>query len=512
MTRRGGAKAEAAPRRDHGERHCVSYRVALCATACAVLFTLAAPAWAHTGLVSSTPSPDESVDGPLSELTLAFNQPVELAGAGVEVLDETGAAVAVAATVADEVVSVRPRQPLDGGPYGVRWAVRSGDAHPVRGTFVFTVVAPAVVAPEFVAPVSADRATVQRGGGAQERPAVAVSRRSVTLDAALAADPLAGIRRLDQALRAVFYSAALGAVGMLVFLVGVWDGTRREARRLTRLCARLAGVAGLVVLAQVLVRSARTTGGWSAALSGIPSTLTGTYATGTVMRLVGAALLVAGMGTLRRSLRAAVAPIAGAAIDVHPPPVGMPPAPSSSAGRRLRSTPSAILGALLLVGSFAFVGHAATAAPRSISLTAVIAHVSAAAMWGGGLLALVVTLTARRRAGRPLQAGLIATRFSVVATVGVALAGAAGVALAAVRLADVAALWSTPYGLVLVAKVAVVGVVGGIGAYNHFVTVPLLRADPDHPIGDRLRRLGLIEVVLVLLVAALTSVLVGLAG
>lgn len=178
----------------------------------------------------------------------------------------------------------------------------------------------------------------------------------------------------------------------------------------------------------------------------------------------------------------------------------------------MRSATVAILGALLLIGSFAFVGHAATATPRAVSIAAVVAHTAAAATWGGGLLALLVTLSARRRMGMPLRAGLIATRFSVAATIGVMGAAAAGVALAAVRLDDITALWSSAYGLVLVAKVAVVGVIGAIGAVNHFVLVPHLRTDPDHRARDHLRRLGLVEVTLLVVVAALTSALVGLAG
>jgi copper transport protein len=81
-----------------------------------------------------------------------------------------------------------------------------------------------------------------------------------------------------------------------------------------------------------------------------------------------------------------------------------------------------------------------------------------------------------------------------------------------VRLDTLAELWTTVYGYALLAKVTVVAVVAAIGAYNHFVVVPTLRRVPDHVIGLRLWRLGLIEVVLLVVVAALTSVLVAFAG
>lgn len=99
----------------------------------------------------------------------------------------------------------------------------------------------------------------------------------------------------------------------------------------------------------------------------------------------------------------------------------------------------------------------------------------------------------------------------MIATVGVVLA-AAGVALATVRLEDVAELWTSSYGRVLLAKIVAVGVVGGLGVYNHFVVVPVLRRDPDHAVGHDLRRLGLVEVIALVLVVGLTSALVGLAG
>lgn len=506
-----------------------------------VLLTVASPALAHTGLVSSTPAQDASVDGPLEEVTLTFSRPIELAGDGVRVLDGQGDPVAVSATVDAEVVTVRPRQPLDDGPYGVRWAVRSGDAHPVRGTFVFTVT-PAVTRAGSAGWVggavplgsadgltraltaeaahdgmvqrpeaSADEPVQQARPDSAADPTSPVGGAASSLAAALAADPLRGIGWLNQALRAVFWVVALGAVGMLVFLIGVWDGPRREARNLTRLCTRLAAVTALVVVAQTVVRSAQTVGGWSEALPGLPSMLTGEYAIGTAMRVGGALLLAGGLGALRRTLSGTVHPIAGGAVDLRPAPAAVASG-TPSAARRLRSAAIPVVAALLLIGSFAFVGHAATAQPRHVAVAAALAHSTAAAMWGGGLLGLVATLSARRRAGLPLRAGLIAVRFSVVATIGVTFAAAAGVALAAVRLDSVAALWSTSYGRVLVAKVAVVGVIAALGAYNHFVLIPRLRRDPHDAAGDHLRRLGLVEVSLLVVVAGLTSALISAAG
>jgi copper transport protein len=277
--------------------------------------------------------------------------------------------------------------------------------------------------------------------------------------------------------------------------------------------ARLATGVVVVVAAQVGVGAARSAGriDIDRAFAELPAMVGGPYGAGIALRIAGAVLVLAGLPLLRRTLRrAATIPIAGGAVDVLPP---LPRAQADqlpSARQRWRAAAVSVVGALLLVASFALIGHAATAQARAVASVATAAHVLAGGIWAGGLLALSRTLFHRHRAGVPRQAGLMAVRFSVLATVGVLLAGAAGVALAAMRLDSVAALWTTAYGVALSAKVGVVLVVIGIGAYNHFVVVPVLRRNPDHSVVNRLRRLGLVEVALLSVVVALTSVLVSL--
>jgi putative copper export protein len=270
-----------------------------------------------------------------------------------------------------------------------------------------------------------------------------------------------------------------------------------------------------LVVAQVVVRAARAAGGWFAPLDAMVTSLQGGWTLGMGLRLAGAVMLAVGLSGLRRALCAYAPPIAGAAVDVlaPPPAVVVPHRPRPlTAGQRIAAAPTAVAGAALIIASFALVGHAATAEPRAVALGAVIAHITAAAVWGGGLLGLVITLWARHTSGRPARAGLISARFSVAAAVGVGVAAAAGIALATVRLDAVPALWTTAYGRALLAKVTVVAVVGVMGAYNHFVVVPALREDPDHRLVGHLRWLGLIELALLVIVAGLTSALVSLAG
>ncbi len=315
---------------------------------------------------------------------------------------------------------------------------------------------------------------------AEADPGPAAGAGSVTSDGSApdpAGAPAWGTLGLEQALRAVFAATAFSAIGVFVFVRTVSDGSDREFVLLCRVIERGSFVAAVVVVLQFVVRAARTAGDWSATVHALPEVLAASYGSGLALRAAGAVLLVVGASTLRRTRT---------------------------------STLPATLGAALVVGSFALAGYSASAQPRLVSAFAIVAHVAAAAAWGGGLLALVITLRHRSRARRPLRAGYVAARFSVVATCGVALAVIAGVALAVVRLDSIDALWTTAYGLTLVAKVTLVALVAGIGTYNHFVVVPILRVAPDHAMGRRLRWLGSVEVALFALVVGVNSVLVGL--
>jgi copper transport protein len=146
------------------------------------------------------------------------------------------------------------------------------------------------------------------------------------------------------------------------------------------------------------------------------------------------------------------------------------------AWRTLPGSWSAILGSVLVGAGHVLGGHSNTAEPRWVIVTADVAHLAAAAAWVGGVVATAILLRQRRREGRALDAALLGARFSVVAAVSVAVVGAAGVVLAVEILDRPAQIWESAWGLLLLAKVAVVAAVGAIGTYNHFRVVPKLAA------------------------------------
>lgn len=506
----------------------VTVRRLVVALVCLGLLALAAPALAHAELESSTPAAGAAVDAPVRRVVLRFNAPVDPPEGGVELLDRDGEPVPATVTTDGAVVRLRPDDPLAGGTYGVRYAVTAADAHTTGTSFTFRV--------RSAPPDDATGATAGAGGagagaldagdgtGAADGAAADTARADADvigetadvepepLAAALQADPGDGLRQLHIGLRAACTALAFAAVGVLLFLVLAWEGSRREVRMLSRLVTRAALGAGLAAAALAGVATARAAGGWGGAIDVAPTVISGRYAAGVGMRVAGALLVLAGTGRLRRLLSAGTLPIAGGAVDVAPMIDLRPTSAAPDPGRRLGAAAPALLGAALLVGSFALVGHAADAEPQAVSMTAAVLHTLAGAAWGGGLLGLVATLGHRHRSGIAIRAGVMATRFSSVATFGVVTAGAAGVALATVRLGAVADLWMTRYGLVLMAKTAVVAVVAGIGAYNHLALIPRLACAHDPSAERRLRRLGLVEVTLVSVVLGITAALVELAG
>lgn len=114
----------------------------------AVLLVAMPGASAHTSFAGSTPADRAVLDQPVSEITLTFSGEAEPAGEGFAVLDPTGSIrLPEAVSSTDNLTwTLRFDPPLAGGLVGVRWQVAAPDAHPIDGSFTFTVSAPAVEA------------------------------------------------------------------------------------------------------------------------------------------------------------------------------------------------------------------------------------------------------------------------------------------------------------------------------------------------------------------------------
>ncbi len=405
----------------------------------------AAPASAHATLVSSDPADGAVLEDAPEQVTFTFDEPVALVDDGLQVFDATGAPVDVEAASRDEVVTGDLSGPLDDGTYVVTWRVVSADGHPIAGSLTFHVGAPSE---EVVPPGTA------------------------------AADPGGGpLKRLLAVVSAVDYVLLLTAGGLVVFLGWLTRGLRLHAdvrRRLVRLARVAAGGAVAAAAVAVPLSGAYQQGsGFGGVLEG------GAYD----VALVGDDLLVLVLHAVGLGLAALA--------------VGRDP-------QRSGPSVSGDLGAAVAVWSPAVVGHTRAYEPESLLVVTDALHLSAGAVWLGGLVGLVVALPSL--AGRPRDAAMLLARFS---TLGAAVLGAlavTGVLLGWRILGSWSALVGETYGRLLLVKVGIAVLVAAIAAWNRFRLVPSVAGAGGH---DGVRRVvGLVRRA----VAAEACLLVALLG
>lgn len=139
-----------------------------------------------------------------------------------------------------------------------------------------------------------------------------------------------------------------------------------------------------------------------------------------------------------------------------------------------RTWTATLITALLAAASFvplATQGHAGDLAGHSIAVNSILLHTIGAAVWLGGLM-LVVAL--RGRSGIPIAT--LVRRYSSLAIAAFAVVAVSGIARSLVALGDVDALW-TPYGLILLAKTALLAGMGVLGAWYRTRLIPRLEGE-----------------------------------
>jgi copper transport protein len=165
-----------------------------------------------------------------------------------------------------------------------------------------------------------------------------------------------------------------------------------------------------------------------------------------------------------------------------------------------------LVPAVLLVPTPSLSGHARVSG--GLSLVSDIVHVAGGAVWAGSLAFLAAALAAAGARRWALAADAV-PRFSRLAVWSVAALLVAGVVNGYAQVGAWRGLWDTTYGLLLLAKVALVLPLLALGAYNNRRAVPRLR-DRIASVAERRRflRTVLFELALVVAVVGLTAVLV----
>lgn len=167
--------------------------------------------------------------------------------------------------------------------------------------------------------------------------------------------------------------------------------------------------------------------------------------------------------------------------------------------RRASSEPLRVIGAVLVLGSFALSGHLVTAGPRGLTVPPLLLHVAVTALWMGSLLPLY-----RALATPVSEVGPLLGRFSHLAIWAVPVLILAGLVMAGLQVRHPGALLTTQYGRLFLVKVALATALLGLAALNRFRLTPaLVRGDKD-----AVGRLGgsiLAEIGLVVAIFAVTA-------
>jgi copper transport protein len=175
-------------------------------------------------------------------------------------------------------------------------------------------------------------------------------------------------------------------------------------------------------------------------------------------------------------------------------------AAAALAASRSRLLPVAGLCAVALVVAPAFGGHALDhGSPAWVAVPLDLLHLGSAAVWAGGLVALLSLL--RTTIGDDAARVAAARRFSTVALAAVAVLAASGVGRALTELDSVSQVWSTSYGRALIVKTVLFLPLLAVGRVNRAV---LRRASA------RLERTVLIELAVLASIVAVVGVLTDL--
>ncbi len=139
-------------------------------------------------------------------------------------------------------------------------------------------------------------------------------------------------------------------------------------------------------------------------------------------------------------------------------------------------------GALLIAFAISSTGHAAEDGGLTLLNLNNTLHITAGCVWGGTVVVYALSVLPHLR--RINACGMIAetaVRLSTLAGAALAIVLATGLYNAWVQIETLDALFSTDYGWILLAKLAFVAIMMGVGALNRFFVVPSIEAWAQPP-------------------------------
>jgi copper transport protein len=408
---------------------------------------------AHAKLLRSEPKAGSKLPQPPKAVELWFSEELQPGFNAIEVKDAQGnrfdrGEVTLAEGGKKAQVEL---QELPAGAYTVEWKALSSDEHTLRGKFAFTVEAAAAPTP------TASATPITPAGGQQQAIPAQPGGQGGTPTEGAAGEEGSAITATDSLVRWLGYLAMVTLLGGFASRLFVLGPALREAcggdtkttgsavsaaSRRTLLLFRVSIAALIISLLSALVFQSAAVHGVGLGEALAPSRLgrviadTG-YGKSWLVQAAGAAVLVLVVALLGRAVRR----------DPEVEHKGLWMAGLAAS-------------ALLMLGP-SLTGHAAVAAKHFLLATiSDWLHLVAAGVWVGGLFHLALTLPSalgRLDGGQRIRAlSRVITLFTKVALPSVAVLALAGVYNAYAHLGSLRALWATPYGRTLSAKVLLV--------------------------------------------------------
>ena len=454
MVRRWGARRpphrprarEVAAHRGGPLRRCA----AAGAIAIAVLMGHVRGVEAHARLTAVLPAPSSTVPGPLQQVVLKYNEPVDRSFFRLTVDGDAGSALVGSPIFQNDTTVVAPLRQGTAGVLVVSWLAVGLDSHPTTGQFFFAVRTPGTTGLQRGITLAASRVgSFESGAGGSGLTGVIEAGRSVEISLLYLVLGIVLIGVLVLRPRLAF----VGPGG-----AGAPSATRRALRALL-----VAAIASTLLMPLLF---------WLYA-DRLTELLPGVGIGRVLSSSIGAqwgvkTALWAGLFGLVMFLLQRMAQ--GRAVD-----------------RRLGVAVVAL--AVAVTGAFVAGTHVGTgsAAPEWLYIPLMALHILLSALWGGGLLALLVVVFP---SGDQAQIWAAVARFSRIMTVTAGAIVASGLLLLIKLLSNFNSLWCTTYGLVAGFKVTVVLLALVFGLINNRM-VAAHRSVEALPVAARVgRRVG----------------------
>ena len=427
---------------------------------------------AHARLTASTPSDGETLSSGPTAIRLTFSERPSIAIASVVLVvgNDSLQLAPLSIDTADRKTVIAPvGRALAPGSYQVVWRVSSRDGHPIRGAYSFAVrngtdsvitgVQPKVPAP-----------SIDQGSE--------TSRTSIAFGGAIGAILI----------RWISFISIFLVIGAVTF---------------RKLVLEKMNPGGSDTFVEIASTNAATLG-LSAAVGSVLATLLKVARESSDMPDVSVSTLLLGSGwgiAMFAHLLAGLAAVA-AFRSAH----------SAKAATR-RTAWSLAFGAAMILGiTPAFGGHAIAGDRAWLAVPADIVHVIAGSAWLGTLaVILVVGIPAALKTPDDSRPGARVARlinvFSPLALICGGSVVATGVGASVIRLSRLDALWTTPYGVILLIKLIFVVFLFAAGAWNWRRLKPRLTGDDAI---SPLRSSAWLEVLLSGIVLGFTAILVAL--